>query len=208
MDKENIKAYVYRDAGEGFSMKKLRAGMGASAVFFLLVCVFVIYYRACISTGILAVVFASYECWFYIWTRGYFKDSFVQGLFLKGSMACFFSLFFALSAFIFADISGNLWYIWAFIPAFILWTALYYFITVLRIRRKTFTGKEAKYKNWENYLVSLAAAGYLGARMFLSEAGQSTALIIAILLSSFISLLFIPGTQALFKYLLMKKIEK
>ena len=101
MDKENIKAYVYQDTGEGFSMKKLRAGMGASAAYFLLACVFGIYYRACISTGILAVVFASYECWFYIWIRGYFKDSFVQGLFLKGSMACFFSLFFALSAFVF-----------------------------------------------------------------------------------------------------------
>lgn len=208
MDKENIKAYVYQDTGESISLIKLSAGMRAIAAFFLLVCVFGIYYRAYISTGILAGVFASYECWFYIWTRGYFKDSVIQGLFLKGSMACFFSLFFALSAFVFADISGNLWYIWAFIPAFILWTALYYFITVLRIRRKTFTGKGARYKNWEKYLVPLAAAGYFGARLFLSKAGQNTAFIIAILLLSFISLLSITGTGALFKCLLMKKVDK
>lgn len=208
MDKESIKAYVHHDPVEEFSLKKFRAGMCALAVFFLLVFVFGIYYGAYLSAGILTAVFVSYECWFYIWSSGYFRDRFAQRLFLKGSWACFSSLFFALSAFVLADVSGNLWFIWAFIPVFILWAAIYYFAIIFRIRKKSFTGKEAKYKNWGNYFVSLAAAGYLGARLFISEAGQNTAFIIAMLLLSFVSLLFIPGTQALFKYFLVKKAEK
>lgn len=208
MDRESIKAYVHRDPGKDFSLKKFRAGMCALAVFFLLVFVFGINYGAYLSTGILTAVFAAYGCWFYIWTSVYFKDSLARRLFLKGSWACFSSLLFALSAFVFADISGNLWFIWAFIPVLILWAAIYYFVIVLRIRKKSSTGKETGYKNWGDYFVPLAAAGYLGARLFISEAGQNTAFIIAMLLSSLVSLLFIPGTQALFKYFLVKRAEK
>lgn len=207
MDTESIKEYISYDTEEEFSLKKLRDGMRAIVVIFLLMCVFGIAYRAYVTTAVSVLLFISYAGWFTIWTRGYFKDTFMQRLFLRGSSAWFVSLVFGCIACIFIDMSGKhrICYKLLLLLAIILCTAIFYASLVMRIRKKRFSGHKEKRGNWDYFYVPCAALGYFGARYFLSGADQNTAVEIAILFAAFASMLCIPNTQGLFKYMLIKK---
>lgn len=206
MDVESIKDYIYYDTDEEFSLKKLRDGIRVIAVIFLLMCVLGIAYRAYVTTAVSVFLFISYVGWFYVWTRGYFKDTFMQRLFLRGSSSWFVSLIFGSIACIFIDILGNhrVCYKLLLLLVIILCTAIFYSSILMRIKRKKFTGRKIRCVNWDYYYVPLAVVGYFGAKIFLSGVDQDTAIEIVILLTSFISALCIPSTQGLFKYILIK----
>ena len=206
MDIESVKDYIYYDTDEEFSLKKLRDGMRVIAVIFPLMCVIGVAYRAYVTTAVSAFLFISYAGWFYIWTRGYFKDTFIQRLFLRGSSSWFVSLVFGCIACIFIDISGNhrVWYKLLLLLAIILCAAIFYSSILLRIKRKKFTGRKIRRINWDYFYAPCAALGYFGARYFLSGADQNTAVEIVILFTAFASMLCIPSTQGLLKYILIK----
>lgn len=207
MDIESIRDYIYYDTDEEFSLKKIREGLRAVAVIFLLVCVFGLAFKAYLTTAVSVFLFVSYAGWVYIWTRGYFKDTFMQRLFLRGSSSWFVSLVFGSIACIFIDISGShrVCRKLLLLLVILLCTAMFYSRLVMRIRKKKFSGHKEKRVNWDYFYVPCAAMGYFGARYFLPEADQNTAVEIVILFTSFASMLCIPSTQGLFKYILIKK---